>query len=89
MQVCNIQLSNIYFDEKLQMYKEILVLCFNFLFYFQEYYQNIEEKLAAAEAALQAKTAESEEDAKRIEEFHTESGEYRQKLNEVDQENQR
>ena len=58
-------------------------------FYFQEYYQNIEEKLAAAEAALQAKTAESEEDAKRIEEFHTESGEYRQKLNEVDQENQR
>ena len=58
-------------------------------FYFKEYYQNIEEKLATAEAALQAKTAESEEDAKRIEEFHTESGEYRQKLNEVDQENQR
>ena len=60
-----------------------------FSFYFKEYYQNIEEKLATAEAALQAKTAESEEDAKRIEEFHTESGEYRQKLNEVDQENQR
>lgn len=71
------------------MHRTIFTLCFHCLFYLQEYYQNIEEKLAAAEAALQAKTAESEEDAKRIEEFHTESGEYRQKLNEVDQENQR
>ena len=61
----------------------------NYIFVFLEYYQNIEEKLATAEAALQAKTAECEEDAKRIEEFHTESGEYRQKLNELDQENQR
>ena len=88
MQVCNFQLLIICLDE-INRCTEQFLLCVYCLFYFQEYYQNIEEKLAAAEAALQAKTAESEEDAKRIEEFHTESGEYRQKLNEVDQENQR
>ena len=54
-----------------------------------EYYQNIEDKLATAEAALKDKTMECEEDAKRIEEFHTEGAQNRQKLIELDQENER
>lgn len=58
-------------------------------FYIPEYCQNIEEKLASVEAALQAKTMETEEDAKRIEEFHTEGVQNRQKLIEFDQENER
>ena len=49
----------------------------------------MEEKLASAEAALQAKAMESEEDARRIEEFHTEGAQNRQKLFELDQENER
>ena len=54
-----------------------------------EYYQNMEEKLASVEEALKAKTMESEEEAKNLEELHTSSAENRQKLLEIEQENER
>ena len=49
----------------------------------------MEEKLASVEEALEAKTLESEEEAKRLEELHTSSAENRQKLIEIEQENER
>ena len=56
---------------------------------FSEYYRNIEQKLASVEETLRAKTMESEEESKRLEELHTTSVENRQKLIEIEQQNER
>ena len=47
--------------------------------------QELEEKLASVEELLKAKTEESEEGAKRLEELHAASAENRQKLLEQEQ----
>ena len=46
-------------------------------------------KLASVEEALKAKTLESEEQAKRLEELHSSNAENRQKLMEIEQGNER
>ena len=51
--------------------------------------QELEEKLASVEDLLKAKTEESEEGAKRLEELHAASAENRQKLLEQEQEIER